>query len=190
MKRFGLFLIIGSTSLALLCGALNFAAAEETPPMDDAHIERIRANCTYAKATLDRVHESDALLRVNRGQLYESTSTRLIANLNSRIVLNRLDGTDLVKIASDYERGLTSFINNYRDYEQQSSRALSIDCTRQPVAFYDAVTSARQKRAVVYDSVTSLNSQANKYKDAFEKFATQYKTAAATVSAAAQGGAH
>lgn len=189
MKRFGLFLIIGSASLALFCGALNFASAQEAPPMDDAHIERIRANCTYAKSALNRVYESDGLLRVNRGQLYESVSTRLMTNLNSRIILNRLDGVELISITNSYERALTDFRTNYQQYEQQLSQAISIDCTKQPVAFYDAVTSARQKRTAVYDSVASLNGQASKYKDAFEKFATQYKAAAATVSAATQGGA-
>lgn len=188
MKRLGLFLIISSTSLALFCGILNFAAAEDTPPMDDAHIERIRANCTYAKSAMNRVYESDGLLRVNRGQLYESVSTKLMTNLNSRIILNRLDGVELIGIANTYDRALNDFRTNYQQYEQQLSQAMSVDCTKQPVAFYDAVQSAQQKRSAVYTSVTNLNTQASKYKDAFEHFATQYKAATATVSASAQGG--
>jgi hypothetical protein len=181
MKRFGIFLMIGSTGMALLLGVVTAVSAQQVP-MDDAHIERIRSNCTDAKATMVRLHESDALLRVNRGQLYESVSTKLIANLNSRIALNRLDGGDLIKIASDYEQSLTAFRTSYQLYEQQLSQALGMDCAKQPVAFYDAVTSANDKRKTVYDAVSTLNKKAASYKEAFERFAAQYKTAASTVT--------
>jgi hypothetical protein len=110
-----------------------------------------------------------------------------MANLNSRIVLNRLDGVELISITNEYERALTAFRTNYQLYEQQLSQAMSIDCMKQPVAFYDAVSGAQRKRKAVYDAVTNLNTQANKYKDAFEHFATQYKAAATAVSTS-QGG--
>ena len=164
--------VAGTSVLAFL--AFSQVTRAQAPLMSEAHIERIRSNCTEAKATLSQLHASDGLLRVNRGQVYESISTKLMATFNSRASLNRLDATQLVTVASAYERELTAFRTDYKAYEQQMSDILKIDCTKQPVAFYDAIAEARDKRLQVREHVVALAKQINEYKVAFDAFEKQY----------------
>lgn len=173
MKRLVLFgIFVGASTLGLLT-VTQISRAQDSL-MSEAHIERIRANCSDAQATLSQLHASDALLRVNRGQIYESLSTKLMATFNSRVALNRLDATQLVTVSNLYERQLTTFRNDYQSYEQQMSDTLKIDCSKQPVAFYDAVASARSKRTKVHENVVNLTKQINDYKAAFDAFEKQY----------------
>ncbi|MNR19216.1 hypothetical protein D3C85_1359950 [compost metagenome] len=77
-------------------------------------------------------------------------------------------------VASKYERELTGFRTDYKTYEQQMSDILKIDCTKQPVAFYDAIAEARDKRLKVRQHVVALTKQINEYKTAFNDFEKQY----------------
>lgn len=174
MKRLLLTGAVMATSVVVLFAVTQISGAQ-SQPMSEAHIERIRANCVDVKATLSQLHASDALLRVNRGQLYESISTKLMATLNSRVSLSRLDSTQLVTVSSSYERELAAFRVNYQVYEQQMSDLLKLDCTKQPVAFYDAVAIARDKRTEVHENVTAITKEIANYKVAFDAFEKQYK---------------
>lgn len=177
MKKASLSIgLVVATSLSVALGALPVVRAD-SPEMDDAHIRRIQADCLIAQSTLNRVHESDALLRVNRGQLYESISTKLMAALNSRIALNRRDDSKLSAITATYEQDLNTFRSNYQVYEEQLSTAMKIDCTKQPVAFYDAVTLARTERNTVHDSILTLNTEIKEYSTAFDEFKAAYLAA-------------
>lgn len=145
--------------------------AQAEPPMTEAHIARIRSNCVEAQSTLSQIHASDALLRVNRGQLYESISTKLMAPLNSRIALNRLDGSSLVATTVEYVAALDTFRSDYQTYEQSLSAVLQMNCVNQPVAFYDGVRAARDGRTKVYKDILALQQLIDKYKAGFEAFA-------------------
>jgi hypothetical protein len=171
MKRFFIFIFVAGTVIA---GA-HSVSAQESAPMTEAHIERIRANCIEAQSTLYQLHASDALLRVDRGPLYQSMSTKLMAPLNSRITLGKYDAGSLVSITTDYEREFAAFRLNYQQYEEAMSRTLKLNCTNQPVAFYDNVVDTRQKRAKVHDSTVSLQGLIQKYEKAFEEFAKRFK---------------
>lgn len=173
MKR-SMFLGVAAGAGVLVLLVFAQVSRAEAPLMSETHIERIRSNCTEAKATLSQLHASDGLLRVNRGQLYESISTKLMATFNSRVSLNRLDATQLVTIATAYEREFSAFRADYILYEQQMSDILKIDCTKQPVAFYDAVAQARVKRMDVRRHIVALTNHINDYKAAFDAFEKQY----------------
>ncbi|MFZ2835855.1 hypothetical protein D3C85_48930 [compost metagenome] len=173
MKRLALLGLLAGTSMLVFLGVNQISRAAE-PLMSEAHIERIRSNCTDAHATLTQLHASDALLRVNRGQIYESISTKLMATFNSRVSLNRLDATQLVMSSSIYERELAAFRTDYQLYEQQMSDILKIDCSKQPVAFYDAIGQAREKRMKVREHIVALSKQINDYKIAFDALEKQY----------------
>lgn len=160
--------LVASLIVALLVVAGSSPVKAET--MTDAHTERIRSNCIGAKDSLNRLHTSDALLRVNRGQLYESLTTKLITPFNSRVALNQLDNKQLVAVASDYKTALSSFRQDYIEYEKQLAAAIKIDCQKQPVSFYDAVSSARSKRLVVYDDILKLGQYIDDYESEFTKF--------------------
>lgn len=138
--------------------------------MDDAHIERIKANCIEAQTKLTRLHTADALLRVNRGQLYEQILTKLMSPFNSRVALNNLNSSELVSIAATYQQQLTTFRTNYQQYEETLSSALKMNCTDQPVAFYDKITDAREKRKKVHESTITLKQSIETYKTAFTAF--------------------
>lgn len=170
MKRFLGFLFI-SALLLMLSPLASIVKAQDAAPMTEAHIERIRSNCVEAQSTLTQLHTSDAGLRVNRGQVYESISTKLMAPMNSRITLNKLDGATLVTITATYENQLTDFRAKYQQYEESMSRILKLDCQKQPVAFYDGVGETRDLRKLVHDSSVALQKTILDYKAEFEVFA-------------------
>jgi hypothetical protein len=174
MKR---FLVLISVFSVVASGVFLAAAvrADDDAPMTEAHIARIKSNCIEAQSTLTQLHATDALLRVNRGQIYELISTKLMAPLNSRIALNRLDGAALVTVATNYEQQLTSFRTHYQQYEEAMSRTLKINCKNQPVAFYDSVTETRDKRKIVHDDAQALQVTIQTYKNDFETFAAKFQ---------------
>ena len=174
MKRYLVVAVIFSSIIGSVFGA-NLIARAQDQPMTESHIARIRANCVEAQSTLTQLHATDALLRVNRGQLYEAISTKLMAPFNSRVALNQLDGANLVSIAATYERQLTEFRTNYQQYEEVMSGLLKINCVNQPVAFYDSVADARGKRQKVHDSTLQLQQSVQDYKTEFDAFRAKVK---------------
>ena len=170
MKR---FFILSAFVIAATLGGLfvqSRVQAQEAS-MTEVHIERIRSTCVKAQSTLTQLHASDALLRVNRGQLYELISTKLMAPFNSRVAINRMNGAALVTVATNYESQLGVFRVSYQQYEEAMSRTLKINCKNQPVAFYDSVGDTRDKRKKVHESTLQLQETVQLYKTEFEKFA-------------------
>lgn len=176
MKRFLIFGLLCITAIAGTTSVYSIVTrAAQAPPMTEAHIARIRSNCVEAQSTLDQLHASDALLRVNRGQLYESISEKLMAPFNSRVALNRLDGTGLIRVATDYERQLADFRTKYQEYEEAMSQTLRINCMNEPVAFYDSVSDTRAKRQKVHASTVELHKLIGDYKNELGTFAKEFR---------------
>ncbi|HEU5121719.1 MAG TPA: hypothetical protein VFT59_02645 [Candidatus Saccharimonadales bacterium] len=174
MKRL-LMITAAFSAVGLTALVWQVSVQAQSTPMTEAHIERIRANCVDAQSVLTQLHASDALLRVNRGQLYESISTKLMAPFNSRVALNKYDGSKLIAQSAKYEQQLNEFRTNYKAYDEAISKVLRINCTNEPVAFYDSVGEARSKRALVHQSVIKLQETIQGYKTEFEAFATALK---------------
>lgn len=174
MKRFLIIIAAFAVTVAGSIAVMQSTAGAEDALMTEAHIARIRANCVDAQSSLRQLHASDALLRVNRGQVYESMSTKLMATFNSRVALNRLDGLKLVSIAAQYETQLMNFRQNYQSYEESMSGLLKLNCINQPVAFYDSVAATRTMRKKVHDSTLLLHKTIRDYKNEFELFAKQF----------------
>jgi ribosome-binding protein aMBF1 (putative translation factor) len=156
--------------------AIFGVASAQTPPMTEEQINRIKASCTSAKSTLNQLHASDALLRVNRGQIYESMSSKLMTRFNSRAQSNRYSVDDLVSVAQNYSTALTTFKQDYRLYEEQLSTSLRIDCSKEPVTFFDAVMSARAKRSQVHVDVIKLHQYIDEYQSGFTTFVANFNT--------------
>jgi hypothetical protein len=167
-------LIIIGTFMAVLTSAVLLTSASAETSTTDAQIARIKSNCVSAKNTLDRVHANDALLRFNRGQIYESMTTKLMSRFNSRATSNNLDAKSLITITNSYGSALTTFRNDYQSYEEQLSAAIAINCTKEPIAFYDAVAKARTKRTQVHTDVVILNQYIDDYSVAFNAFAENF----------------
>lgn len=138
-------------------------------------IQRIRENCLSTKATLNQLHASDALLRVNRGQIYESMSIKLMSQFNSRIANNKMKNDKLVSATNKYNLVLDNFRSDYITYEEQLSSAINVDCLKQPVSFYDAVASANNNRKKVHGDIVELNKIIDQYYDALSQFEKDYQ---------------
>lgn len=164
--------LTGLITLVVVLGALPTHAQEST--MTDEHIARIKSNCQGALGTLGRIHANDAPMYINRNQTYFSISDKLMARLNSRLTLNRYDATDLVKTASDYNMALNKFRSAYKQYDDSMSDLVHIDCTRQPVGFYDKVTETRLLRGQVNTLVQQLQMLIDQYEQQVEVFKTQH----------------
>lgn len=157
---------------AVFVGVPVFAQATTT--MTDTHIAHIKANCQTARATLSRIHTNDSPIYINRNQTYFSISDKLMARLNSRLTLNRYDATQLVKTASDYNGALADFRTAYKNYDDAVMTALGIDCTKQPVGFYDAVIDVRTAREQVRSSSDKLAGLISQYQQQVQQFKQQH----------------
>lgn len=175
VKQYIYFLLTAGVAIIGTVFLTSNARSLDVAPLSDSHKARIVSNCTSAKASLQQLHRSDASLRVNRGQLYESISTKLMARLNSRIALNRLDGSELVAATVRYEQGLSNFRNNYQAYEEQLTALLRINCQKQPEQFYLQVLDVRERRKAVAWTIGELNRYTAEYYQIFERFAGGYR---------------
>ncbi len=173
LKRLPVLALSALVVSLVLVGSKVTAEDSNTPT--DTQLSQIRTRCSEIQATLSRIHANDALLRVNRGQLYERLSTKLTVPLNSRIALNRLDGSSLLTVTSNYDQHLDDFRSRYQTYEEQLSTTMRIDCTKQPAKFYDSLQDARVKRRAVYDATQNLAKDITDYKQAFTEFTAAYK---------------
>lgn len=154
-----------------LAGSLVYA---ETPPaLSDVQLSQIKANCVSIKSTLNRIHANDGLVRVNQGQQYEIISTKLMAPLNSRIALNRLDGVALSQTTVDYNTQLDVFRDDYRRYEQSLSELLRFDCLQNPKGFYEKLIAVRKERSTVNTTTVQLKRYIDTYGTQFDTFRTR-----------------
>lgn len=138
-------------------------------------IEHIRSNCTSIKSTLNQLHASDALLRVNRGQVYESMASKLMDPFNSRLSNNRLDAKATSAVTDSYRSALDSFRNDYKAYEEKLSSAIRVDCINEPESFYNTIEQARVNRAKVHDDVLKLHRYIDDYRSAVSDFLLNYE---------------
>lgn len=165
-----LLLVAVIASMAPLVMPRNTSAASLT----DDEISRIRANCTAIRASLNQLHASDALLRVNRGQIYESVGTKLMSNFNSRLASKNFDVKGLVSVTTSYQSTLATFRSDYIIYERQLTNAIRIDCSKDPQTFYDAVEDARTKRMTLHGDVVKLHQYIDDYRSAVNDFSLNY----------------
>ena len=63
--------------------------------LTERQLNLVRSNCATTKTVLERIRANDALVRINLGREYDALSTKLMAPMNSRIALNKLNGIDL-----------------------------------------------------------------------------------------------
>jgi hypothetical protein len=167
-KKTLLFGFLVSTLIGV-AAIYNIATAQNLT-MSDQQVEAIRDNCASAKSTLNQLHSSDALLRVNIGQIYESMTTKLMEQFNSRVTDNNINNSGLVAITASYTSLLDSFRSDYIIYEKQLSLAINFDCQAQPVAFYEAIATARTYRQQIHSDVVGLNQFLDKYRLAIDQF--------------------
>lgn len=148
---------VAIVAILIAVGASGLYASAQESTLTDEQIEQIRNTCTSTQAALRLVHTTDALARVNLGQQYEAVSSRLLAPMNSRIALNKLDGVSLAQITVDFNKEFEYFRKTlYPQYENTRSTATSMSCYDQPVEFFDTLNLALERRAKVRQSTEKL----------------------------------
>ena len=168
-------LIVAMTVMLATTQAVVRADDATQPPMTDAMLAHIRETCSSVQANLNRLHASDALLRVNQGQVLLAISNRLMSPLNSRIAINQLDGGKMTSITSTYVTQFDAFSVAYQQYEEAMTRTMQTDCTKQPAAFYTALVDARTKRTAVHDRMVDLRKSLTDYETEFTTFSAGFK---------------
>lgn len=163
---------------ALIVGAvfvLPSHSADAAVTITPEVIERIKNRCVENQAALNRLHQTDAFLRNDRGNLYRTISDKLMVPLNRRLAANRLDGGALLTITSSYNEEYDRFYRAYIDYDNALARVLEIDCTKEPVGFYTALLDAREKRLKLSESNQKIKQLVRDYGTAFTDFKTTYE---------------
>lgn len=166
---FTIRVLSASLAIAMMIASPAFAQYMPLEPAGDTVMSRLPARCDEIRATLRRLHTSDSLLRVNTGQSYNSISARLMARLNSRLVLNRIDGTKLVDIAAQFDRDRAAFATAYTEYETALSALLKADCKDRATEYYAAILTARDARLRLAEIVQALNASLRAYQVAVEE---------------------
>jgi len=163
-------LIVIALISAVVLVAVGFKTSFAQSDLSDAQLKSISTNCLSIKGTLNQLHANDALLRVNRGQIYEAMATQLMDRFNSRLAGNSLDATGTVAVTKSFRTTLDTFRSDYQTYEHQLSAAIGIDCKADPADFYSATEVARTSRAKVHADIVELNQDVDDYRSAVNDF--------------------
>ena len=165
-------LIFVGFSLAVVMALIGIgvATASAQTTLTDEQRTRVKSNCMVIKNTLNQLKASDALLRVNRGPVYDSIATKLMDSFNSRLTSNRFDAQGLLSISSGYDEALETFRTDYQVYERALAAAIRIDCTKDPDSFHAAIETARGKRKIVHEDILRLHQYIDDYRSEVESF--------------------
>lgn len=136
----------------------------------DEQIAAIKTHCLALQASLNQLHQTDTLLRLNRGKLYQTMVDKLMSPLNQRIASNQLDGSRLVKTTASFNQTYQDFKKKYSTYEVALGEVLKTDCTRQPSIFYSRLADARKKRQDLGKVNQQLVAGAEEYQTEFAAF--------------------
>ncbi len=166
--------IIMASTVVVSSLLVGFSVFAQNNNLSDQQLEQIKSECLSTKNTLNQLHISDALLRVNRGQTYESMYTKLMDKFNDRLFYNKLDNSTLVSTADQYKTMLEGFRTDYQNYEEQLTKTINVDCSNHPAQFYEYVASARTKRELVHADILKLNLYIDQYQLALDQFSQEY----------------
>lgn len=155
-----LTVVAAALAASLALSAHVQAQEAELSPEHRAHIV---TNCATTKSTLTRIHTNDGPTYVNRNQTYFSISDKLIARFNGRLALSSYDMTQFSRLARDYNAALSSFRIVFGRYDDSMKDLLKIDCTKQPQEFYNALSTSRERRNELHESVAKINTMIDQY---------------------------
>lgn len=145
------------------------AVFEPKEPSED-QLSKVVSQCSNIKKQLQKTHSTDALKRVNLGRIHETLSNDLMAKLNARISLNRLNGASLVELAVEFDENSRYFRENYKFYENELKKLQNLDCSKSSNArdFYLQLEKVRYRRREVNYNVLKLKEIAENYQKALE----------------------
>ena len=145
-------------SLGLL--GVNFAGAIE---LNDDQKATVSQTCVNAQSNLQRVNSSDTTTRINRGRNYDQI-LKLFYLMNTRAASNNIAEPKLAETTNRFEAELANFRENYNLYNAQLKSTVDFGCSSAPQEFYNQLDRTREKRIVLNENVTRLNSLIEEYK--------------------------
>lgn len=171
IKRLMIVIVLTIASL----GVVSYSRqASAVVPISDVTIQQVKLRCIENQAAINRLKQTDAFLRIDRGSLYQDISGKLMTPLNERIAEAQLDGNRLAGITADFSRQYDVFYSNYISYNLELEDLLQIDCKREPRDFYNLLVSVREKRQALDVSNKKLVSLVVDYRSAFKDFRTEF----------------
>lgn len=175
MYRIGLLIVSCAVLLLGAVGMSRSVAAQATQegqlqPEDAVLYDPVTMDCLDVKFKLGEVHRTDRLLRVTLGEAYDNVSSSLMGHLNARIVQSRLDGSELIKIAAEFESAHATFRENYTAYDDAVLDILKANCQSRTQSYYLELQETKALRETVHDSVQELDGLMQEYHDAFKDF--------------------
>ena len=174
--RYAIRITIFGLVLAGATLGLTYAAnAQQSPEITEEKQARIKASCSEIKTNLSQLDVSDRLLRINRGQLYESLANKLMDRFNARLNSNSLDAKAMETVTTNYRQQLGKFREHYTAYSQKITEAIRIDCTADPIHFYETVEAARAARIQVHNDVKSLHDLIDDYRRSVNDFLLNFE---------------
>lgn len=157
-------LLLPLIAVLTLVGPVAYADDQVTSVLTGDQEALVRANCSSVQAAMMRLHANDALARVHLGQGYETISTRLMTPMNSRVVVEKYDGSALIRTAADFNQRLDQFRGEYQRYDQTITKLIQMRCESDPQGFYGLIEQGRTYRAAVRQSVVTLGDLITQYR--------------------------
>jgi hypothetical protein len=86
------------------------------------------------------------------------------------IIMNKLNGSELVSSAADFSENMKYFRENYKIYEQELKKLQDMDCASNGREFYLQLEKVRYQRKELNYNVSKLKEIANDYKNQLTTF--------------------
>ena len=141
-----------TASFSTLCSTF----ATDHRDLSDEEIGAISQNCSSIKIRLYRVQKDDARNRIYLGSQYEALASKLMLNLNLRLVKNGLINTPFAEQQASFSSERERFKNDYIGYSQEFENLLKLDCKKEPTEFYRQLELVREKRLDINASMERL----------------------------------
>ena len=165
MKKVTFYLASFLIASSLLVTPRAVEAQSVDATADSEIIKTLDRNCSSVRVAIKNIHTNDALTRVNVGQRYNSISTKLMARLNGRLAINKLDSSKLVNITNEFESTRLKFNSNYNDYDTAMTDLQRVKCSNNVADYYQKLTVAREARNKLSEDVKILDELLVRYKE-------------------------
>lgn len=158
-------------SLAILLSFSRSVLAESPAQIsEEEKISKVQAECLNIKKHLSKLRSTDALKRVNLGRDFESISNDLMEKLNTRIVVNKLNGANLIAETANFSKKFAIFKEKYQAYDKESAKLFSQDCQKNGREFMNELEKVRTLRRELQESVDEVRKSAENYRKELQEF--------------------
>ena len=161
MRKTTFYLASFLVALSLLITPRTVLAESVDASTDSEITKTLRQNCSSVRVAVKNIHTNDALTRVNVGQRYNSISTKLMARLNGRLAINKLDSSKLVNITNNFESARLKFNGN----DTAMTELQRASCLDNVADYYKKLIAARDARNRLSEDVKTMNDLLIRYRE-------------------------